>query len=46
MRFLEQTLRRARKKKGLSQEELAHLAEVARTYVDALERGVLKPAPS
>ncbi|MBB4124699.1 helix-turn-helix transcriptional regulator [Martelella radicis] len=31
-------LRRARKEKGLSQEELAHLAEVDRTYVGALER--------
>lgn len=31
-------LRRARKEKGLSQEELAHLAGVDRTYVGALER--------
>ena len=31
------TLRRAR---GMSQEEVAHLAEIDRTYVSALERSV------
>lgn len=31
-------LRRARQAKGLSQEELAHRAEIDRTYVSALER--------
>lgn len=33
-------LRRSRKAAGLSQEELAHRAEVDRTYVSALERSV------
>lgn len=33
-------LRELRREKGLSQEELAHRAEVDRTYISALERGV------
>ena len=33
-------LRRARHEKGLSQEALAYEAEVDRTYISALERGV------
>jgi transcriptional regulator with XRE-family HTH domain len=33
-------LRRHRKAAGLSQEELAHRADVDRTYVSALERSV------
>jgi transcriptional regulator with XRE-family HTH domain len=33
-------LRKARNKKGLSQEALAHEAEVDRSYISALERGV------
>jgi transcriptional regulator with XRE-family HTH domain len=33
-------LRRARNAKGLSQEALAHEADVDRTYVSALERSV------
>jgi transcriptional regulator with XRE-family HTH domain len=33
-------LRKARHDKGLSQEALAHEAEVDRTYISALERGV------
>ena len=33
-------LRRERHAAGLSQEELAHLAEIDRTYVSALERSV------
>jgi transcriptional regulator with XRE-family HTH domain len=33
-------LRKARHEKGLSQEALAHEAEVDRTYISALERGV------
>jgi len=32
-------LRRYRKQKGLSQEALAHEADIDRTYVSALERG-------
>jgi transcriptional regulator with XRE-family HTH domain len=33
-------LKNLRRKRGLSQEELAHRAEIDRTYVSALERGV------
>jgi len=33
-------LRRHRKSAGLSQEELAHRAQVDRTYISALERSV------
>jgi transcriptional regulator with XRE-family HTH domain len=33
-------LRRCRQEQGLSQEELAHRAEIDRTYISALERGV------
>jgi transcriptional regulator with XRE-family HTH domain len=33
-------LRRLRQAKGLSQEELAHQAEIDRTYISALERSV------
>lgn len=33
-------LRRLRHAQGLSQEELAHRAEIDRTYVSALERSV------
>ena len=33
-------LRRLRQQNGLSQEELAHLAHVDRTYVSSLERAV------
>jgi transcriptional regulator with XRE-family HTH domain len=33
-------LRYYRKKKGMSQEALAHEAEVDRTYISALERGI------
>jgi transcriptional regulator with XRE-family HTH domain len=35
-----QNLRRARLEKGLSQEALALEAEVDRTYISALERGI------
>ena len=33
-------LRKYRRKAGLSQEELAHRAEIDRTYISSLERGV------
>jgi len=33
-------LRTARLAKGLSQEELAHRADIDRTYISSLERGV------
>ena len=33
-------LRKLRKARGLSQEELAHRAEIDRTYISALERSV------
>jgi transcriptional regulator with XRE-family HTH domain len=36
-------LRLTRQSKGLSQEELAHLADIDRTYVSSLERGVYSP---
>lgn len=35
-----ENLRRARRAIGLSQEELAYRAEIDRTYISALERGV------
>ncbi len=37
---LARNLRRYRKAKGLSQEEVAHRADIDRTYISALERGV------
>ncbi|NEI73973.1 helix-turn-helix domain-containing protein [Rhizobium lusitanum] len=36
-------LRRSRHAKGLSQEKLAHLANIDRTYVSSLERCVYSP---
>ena len=36
---LGETIRRARKKQGISQEKLALLAEVDRSYVGRVERG-------
>lgn len=38
--ILGKNLRRQRQHHGLSQEELAHRANLDRTYVSALERGV------
>ena len=32
-------VRRLRKEKGLTQEELAHLADIDRSYLGAIERG-------
>ncbi|HNL91882.1 MAG TPA: helix-turn-helix transcriptional regulator [Pseudomonadales bacterium] len=37
-------LRQSRESVGLSQEELAHLANVDRTFVSRAERGVCQPA--
>lgn len=37
---LASNLRRLRKAAGLSQEELAHRAQIDRTYISALERSV------
>lgn len=37
-------LRKLRQAKGLSQEELAHLADIDRTYVSSLERAVYSPS--
>lgn len=37
-------LRQSREDAGLSQEELAHLANVDRTFVSRAERGVCQPA--
>jgi transcriptional regulator with XRE-family HTH domain len=39
-------VRRARKAKGLSQEKLAQIAGLDRTYISGLERGVRNPALS
>jgi transcriptional regulator with XRE-family HTH domain len=39
-----QALRQSRESAGLSQEELAHLANVDRTFVSRAERGVCQPA--
>lgn len=36
-------LRAARRQKGLSQEELAHRADLDRTYISSLERNVYNP---
>ena len=36
-------LRTARRQKGLSQEELAHRADLDRTYISSLERNVYNP---
>ena len=38
--ILAKNLRVSRLQRGLSQEELAHLARIDRTYVSSLERGV------
>lgn len=38
--MLASNLRRLRKAAGLSQEELAHRAQIDRTYISALERSV------
>ncbi len=38
--ILATNLRAARRRQGLSQEELAYRADIDRTYVSALERGV------
>jgi len=36
-------LRRLRHKKGLSQEELAYTADINRTYISKLEKGISYP---
>ncbi|MFS0756122.1 helix-turn-helix transcriptional regulator [Noviherbaspirillum sp. 1P10PC] len=41
---LAEDIKTARAKIGLSQEALAHAAEVDRTYVSQLERGVANPS--
>ena len=41
-----QNLRRLRQERGFSQEELAHEADVDRTYISALERGVYNASVS
>ena len=38
--ILARNLRKLRQAKGISQEELAHRAEIDRTYISALERSV------
>jgi len=46
LRHFAQNLRRVRKAKGWSQEELADRAGVDRTYVSGIERGVRNPTIS
>lgn len=41
-----QVLRRRRRDKGLSQEELAHRSDLDRTYISLLERGLRQPSLS
>lgn len=36
---LSRNIKKIRKEKGISQEELAHLASLHRTYIGAIERG-------
>ena len=40
---LGQNVRRLRQAKGWSQEELAHHADLHRTYISGIERGVRNP---
>lgn len=42
--ILARNLRLARQKAGISQEELADLANVDRTYVSGIERGLRNPS--
>ena len=43
-RGLAQSVKRRRKELGLSQEELADMAEIDRTYASQIERGVANPS--
>ena len=43
-RGLAQSVKLRRKELGLSQEELAELAEIDRTYASQIERGVANPS--
>ncbi|VDO18119.1 helix-turn-helix domain-containing protein [Variovorax paradoxus] len=36
-------IKAARKDRGVSQEQLAHLCELDRTYISAIERGIQNP---
>ncbi|HZG46597.1 MAG TPA: helix-turn-helix transcriptional regulator [Allosphingosinicella sp.] len=44
VQLLGQNVRRYRKLKGLTQEQLAHRAEMERSYVSDLERGERNPS--
>jgi len=44
VRLLGRNVRRLRKQRGLSQEDLAHEADMKRSYVSDLERGARNPS--
>jgi transcriptional regulator with XRE-family HTH domain len=44
VRLLGRNVRKLRQQRGLSQEELAHEAEMKRSYVSDLERGTRNPS--
>jgi len=44
VRLLGRNVRRLRKQRGLSQEDLAHEADMKRSYVSDLERGTRNPS--
>mgnify|MGYP003617262537 CR=1 FL=1 len=41
---LGRAIRAARKERGISQEELAHLAQIDRSYMSGIERGLQNPS--
>ncbi len=43
-RSLGEAVRRIRKERGLTQEELYHVSRVHRNHISALERGALNPS--
>lgn len=39
-----ETIREIRQEKGIAQEKLAHLSDIDRTYMSAIERGLKNPS--